>query len=340
MRPPDLCVPESIRRLAGSASTAAAPAVKSFAGLGDRREADASGRVTSDQPGLIAAVRDRIRALATPQALVGTIVETLWATTHVALYPFGAQGTRHGSPGHGYRVEHLPPIQRGLVIARLAEAGTPILLLHGMADNHSIFALLRRGLQRRGFTQVFSMNYSVRTSDVRTAAAQLAEEVEAIVAETHYERIHIVAHSLGGLVARYYTTRLGGDERVHTVVTLGSPHHGTLMAHLLPTRIARQLRPGSPLLKELEQPAPHCRTRFIAMWSDTDEAVLPSEGAQLRHPDLDVVDVPLQAVGHLSLPILPSVVHQISTSLAQLDSDGQVTASVTDITAARRGASR
>ena len=335
-------MPDALRRLAGPPlAAAAATARASLAPLDHLPEPVAGGDVNPSQPGLVEAVRDRLRALTTPQAVVGTIVEALWATTHVALYPLGAHGTRHGSPGHGYRVEHLPPIQRGLVISRLAEAGTPILLLHGMADNHSIFALLRRGLQRRGFTQVFSMNYSVRTTDVRTAAAQLAEEVEAIVEETHYERIHIVAHSLGGLVARYYATRLGGDERVHTVVTLGSPHHGTLMAHLLPTKIARQLRPGSPLLKELEQPAPDCRTRFIVMWSNTDEAILPSEGTQLRHRDLDVIDVPLEGVGHLSLPILPSVVHQISTSLAQLDSDGQITASVTDITALTgRGASR
>jgi hypothetical protein len=33
---------------------------------------------------------------------------------------------------------------------------------------------------------------------------------------------------MGGLVARYYVQRLGGDERVHTLVTLGTPHAGTM----------------------------------------------------------------------------------------------------------------
>ena len=51
-------------------------------------------------------------------------------------------------------------------------------------------------------------------------------EVERIVAETGFERIHIIGHSLGGLIARYYVTRLGGDARVHTLVTLGTPHDG------------------------------------------------------------------------------------------------------------------
>lgn len=286
----------------------------------------------SAETSLVAMVRARLGALATPQAIVGSIVEAVWSTTHLALYPIGARAPRRGSEGHGYRIEHLSPTQRGRLVAGLVESGTPILLLHGMADNHSIFALLRRGLMRRGFSRVFAMNYSVRTTDVRTAAAQLAAEIDEIVEETGYERIHIVAHSLGGIIARYYVTRLDGDERVHTLVTLGSPHHGTVLARLLPTSIARQLRPGSALLTELNQPAVGCRTRVIAMWSDTDEAILPAENAALRQEGVAVTNVALTGVGHLTLPILPSVVHEIATSLTQLDMEGEPTASVTDIT--------
>ena len=65
------------------------------------------------------------------------------------------------------------------------------------------------------------MNYSILTGDVRVAAARLARRSRRSCAETGYERIHVVGHSMGGLVARYYVTRLGGDERVHTLVTLG-----------------------------------------------------------------------------------------------------------------------
>lgn len=278
-------------------------------------------------------VCQQLRQMATVQAAVFAAVEVVWATTHVSLYPFGARAPRRGGPRHGYRIEHLSPVQRGRLVTDVTEAGTPILLLHGMADNHSIFTLLRRGLLRRGFSRVFSMNYSVRTKDVRTAAAQLAEEIEAIAAETGFERIHVVAHSLGGVVARYYVTRLGGDERIHTLVTLGSPHGGTLLAHLVPASLLRQLRPGSPFMRELNQPAPGCRTRIIAFWSDTDEAVVPAVNASLHQEGVDSTNIRLRGIGHLSLPILPSVVHQIATRLTQLDSEGTPTASVTDISA-------
>jgi pimeloyl-ACP methyl ester carboxylesterase len=223
-------------------------------------------------------------------------------------------------------------MQRGLVTGDIEAAGTPILLVHGMIDNRSIFTLLRRGLRRRGFGRVVSINYSPLTTDVRVAAAWLAEEVESLVAETGYERVHVIGHSLGGLIARYYVTRLGGHERVHTLVTLGTPHGGTFNAYALPSNLCRQLRPGSALMRELGAPVPSCRTRFVAYWSDLDQMVFPQRNAKLRHPDLTVRNVEIHATGHMSLPINGDVVHGISTTLAQLGADGSLlTAGVTEI---------
>ncbi|MBW3630804.1 MAG: exodeoxyribonuclease VII large subunit, partial [Gemmatimonadetes bacterium] len=101
-----------------------------------------------------------------------------------------------------------------------------------------------------------------------TVLERLARLVEQTCEETGYERVHVVGHSLGGAVARYYVQRMGGDARVHTLCTLGSPHAGTLAAHLLPSRLVRQLRPDSALMQELAAPSPGCRTRFVAFWSD------------------------------------------------------------------------
>lgn len=272
------------------------------------------------------------KALATPTGLVGAAVEAAWLTTHLALYPWGLVG-RHGRSSQlEYRVEHLPPTQRGLVISDVEAAGTPILLVHGMADNRSIFTLLRRGLRRRGFGRVVSMNYSPFTADLRVAAAQLAQEVEALVAETGYERLHVVGHSMGGLIARYYVTRLGGDARVHTLVTLGTPHQGTYTAYGWHNQLTRQLRPSSALMRELDEPVPQCRTRFVVYWSDLDQMVFPQRNAALQHPDLSVRNIDLHGVGHMSLPIIGSVVHGISSTLAHLDAEGHtVTPGVTEL---------
>ena len=275
---------------------------------------------------------DATKALLTPAGVAGAAVELVWASTHVALYPLGLFGGADDIGGQGYSVEGLPPMQRGLVTGDVEAAGTPILLVHGMIDNRSIFTLLRRGLRRRGFGRVVSINYSPMTADVRLAAAWLAEEVECLVAETGYERIHVIGHSLGGLIARYYVTRLGGDERVHTLVTLGTPHGGTFNAYALPSNLCRQLRPGSPLMRELGAEIPSCRTRFVAYWSNLDQMVFPQRNARLIHADLNVRNIEIHSTGHMSLPINGDVVRGISTTLAQLEADGSLlTAGVTEL---------
>ena len=51
--------------------------------------------------------------------------------------------------------------------------------------------------------------------------------------------------------------RLGGDLRVRTLVTLGTPHSGTRVAPLANAHpIVRQMRPGSKLIEELTCPPP------------------------------------------------------------------------------------
>ncbi len=281
--------------------------------------------------------RRGVRTLCTPAGLRGAGTEIAWVAAHGVLYPLGVLSDK-GRPVHRESAERftladLPPVQRGLLLGDVVAAGTPILLVHGLVDNRSVFTLLRRTLLRRGFGRVISVNYSPFTQDVRTAAARLARLVEKTCEETGYEKVHVVGHSLGGVVARYYVQRMGGDARVHTLVTLGSPHAGTVAAHLLPSRLVRQLRPGSELMQELAAPAPGCRTRFVAFWSDLDQLIVPKRSARIDHPDLAVRNILLRGVGHMSLPIDGRVVHEIARTMAHLGEDGStVTAGVTNIT--------
>jgi pimeloyl-ACP methyl ester carboxylesterase len=287
------------------------------------------------QASLLQRARDVATAalhLLDPAVIAGNAVESVWLAAHVTTWPVGLVTGRGERAGPAYRLEHLPPVQRGLLVSNVEAAGTPILLVHGIVSNRSIFTLLRRGLTRRGFSNVFAMNYLTVANDVRAAAAGLSVEVEQIVEETGFERIHIIGHSLGGLIARYYVTRLGGDARVHTLITLGTPHSGSYAAYAVPTTLMQQMRPGSGLMRELDRPVRGCRTRFISYWSDNDWAIHPHRNAALSHGDLGARNIRLHGAGHLTLPMMGEVVHGISTALAHLDADGStVTSGVTPL---------
>jgi pimeloyl-ACP methyl ester carboxylesterase len=264
------------------------------------------------------------RTFLSPAGLRGLAVEAAWCTAHLASYPWGLV-RESVTPDVGYahyRTDSLSPGQRSLVVSDMGAAGTPILLVHGFMDNRSVFAVFRRALRRRGFGVVHAVNYSVLTAltgDVRIAAHELRRHVDRLRERTGSDRVHVVGHSLGGLIARYYVQRLGGDEAVHTLVTLGSPHGGSATAYLMPTPLTRQLMPGSDLLTELAEPAPHCRTRFLVVWSRMDQLIVPQRNARLVHPDLAVDTLELRDVGHMSLSIHPRAVHWVASSLARLD---------------------
>jgi pimeloyl-ACP methyl ester carboxylesterase len=247
--------------------------------------------------------------------LTGGLTELAWVGAHALLYPLGTR-TEALRPDPPVRRGVQPPAARALFAADPLAAHIPVLLVHGLVDNRSVFTVMRRSLRRRGFAQVCSWNYSPLLGDAAAGAAELGAHIERICEQTGHDRVHVVGHSLGGLIARYHVQRQGGDRRVASLVTLGTPHQGSLWAHVLPTPLVRQLRPGSPLLRELAEPAPGCRTPITAIYSTLDEIVVPTSAGRCDHPDLDTRNVLVRGVGHMSLPMNRGVADEVAATLA------------------------
>ncbi|MFF9895678.1 MULTISPECIES: triacylglycerol lipase [Streptomyces] len=268
-----------------------------------------------------------------PARLAGISVALLKATAlelailagHLLLYPSGIAQERRPAP-------RLAPPDAPRLPAR---DKPPVLLLHGFIDNRSVFVLLRRSLVQHGRQHVESLNYSPLTCDIRMAAELLGRHVEEICERTGQERVDIVGHSLGGLIARYYAQRLGGDARVRTLVTLGTPHGGTRVVPLADAHpIVRQMRPGSDVVAELREPAPGCRTQFVSFWSELDQIMDPVETACVDHPDLSAQNVRVAGVGHLALPVHPAVASAIRQALDLAEPAADTPASADGLTVA------
>lgn len=69
----------------------------------------------------------------------------------------------------------------------------------------------------------FARSLPERASDLKT-------QIENILASTGAEKVHIIAHSMGGLDSRYMIARLGMHARVASLTTVGTPHLGTSLA--------------------------------------------------------------------------------------------------------------
>ena len=192
---------------------------------------------------------------------------------------------------------------------------TPVLLVHGYAHNESGWWVLDRRLRQAGFTSIHRLNYLPLGSGIPQLAERLAARVDEIRDLTGAERVHVIGHSMGGLLTRWYVQELGGDRRVDTVITLGSPHEGTLAAWLWPERTARDMRPGSSVISRLAAGARPSPVRWVSIYSDADLLIRPTSAGRLRSSALNATNIRVHGLGHLSLLVAPRVVKTVTDQL-------------------------
>ncbi|MCA1726182.1 MAG: alpha/beta fold hydrolase [Actinobacteria bacterium] len=247
-------------------------------------------------------------------SLVGAVRELMWFGVDVALYPVGfLAGSASDRMTERWLHHHRPlPVDIDCELR-----GTPIVMVHGWFHNRSGFFVMRRALRRVGFAHLFDMNLNPIRQNVQSLAARLSERVDQVMAQTGADHVHLIGHSLGGIVARYYVQNLGGAERVDTVITLGTPHGGTVAAFGAAGRLARQLRPGSTFLRALDGSARPSGVRWIAFSTNLDVLVVPSRNARLEVEALDAENVLIRDLGHMSLLVSPDLIHEVVVRLAQ-----------------------
>lgn len=105
----------------------------------------------------------------------------------------------------------------------------PILLVHGTGFRDwkrlGYWGRIPELLRQRGAVVYFGQQDGWAT--VEDNARYLAQRVDNILAETGSEKLNLIAHSKGGLDARYLISSLGYGDRVASLTTISTPHHGS-----------------------------------------------------------------------------------------------------------------
>jgi triacylglycerol esterase/lipase EstA (alpha/beta hydrolase family) len=117
---------------------------------------------------------------------------------------------------------------------------------------------------------------------------------------------------MGGLVARAYL-RQRGPVRIERIITIGTPHHGSLFARGLTGRCLAQMRPGNAWLAELNrEEANPPSVPITSIWSRHDSLVAPQASAELACAE----NVALVGVGHNALLNDPRVMGLVMRATA------------------------
>jgi hypothetical protein len=193
------------------------------------------------------------------------------------------------------------------------EPEAPVLLVHGLGASPRCWSAVQRALRADGRT-VEAFRYSPWGVSLGELAEQLTEAAENLLAATGASRLHLVGHSLGGvLIAQALIgPRLAG--RVDMVVTLGSPFGGSPWAALWPGRsVVRALRPGSPVLRDLAAATASVGIRWLA-FTATFDLIVPGHRALPAASQLNAITV--DGVGHSGMLVDPSVISQIVAAVA------------------------
>jgi len=124
----------------------------------------------------------------------------------------------------------------------------PIVLVHGLLGFDRVkvgpFTLLRYFPGIEGALIAAGHRVGVPNLAKTRSVAHRAEQLRRYLSENFpNQRVHLIAHSMGGLDARYMISRLGMDNRVLSLTTIGTPHRGTAFADWGIRRLSRTVKP-------------------------------------------------------------------------------------------------
>jgi triacylglycerol lipase len=177
----------------------------------------------------------------------------------------------------GYQPKAKPSSER-------IENSRLVVLVHGILGNGQKLSPLTKSLEENGYT-CFAPD--LKPNNAYHGIEDLALKLEAEV-NAHWGQnaeFAIVGFSMGGLVSRYYLQELSGAQRCWALVTISSPHNGTVLAHASPSRGIEEMRPKSELLEKLNSESSLMALQEIPIhsyYTPLDEVIVPARSSELE----------------------------------------------------------
>jgi triacylglycerol esterase/lipase EstA (alpha/beta hydrolase family) len=194
----------------------------------------------------------------------------------------------------------------------------PVLLLHGYGCNSGYWSHLTPRLDAARISHA-AIDLEPLMGDIDGYAPRVQAAVQQLCAASGAARVVIVAHSMGGLVARAWM-RAHGTAQVARVITLGTPHHGTCMAAFGIGVNAAQMRrafrdepPECAWLRDLAQGEDAAaRALVTSLYTHHDNIIAPQTSSELP----GARNLAFGGVGHVALGRNPRVLDVVMAEIA------------------------
>ncbi len=210
---------------------------------------------------------------------------------------------------------------------RIAEnsQALPVLLIHGYGCNSGYWHPMSNALLQANITH-HAVNLEPVIGGIDEYVPLIHRAVEKLCKETGRDRIVIVAHSMGGLATRAYL-RDHGSRRVAKIITLGTPHHGTALAHFGVGLNTHQMRwtaseqeglSSNWLRKLAASEDPSVYRLFVSIYSHQDNIISPQNSSHLA----GAKNTEFHGVGHVALAFDPLIQAQVIREIQDASNPG------------------
>lgn len=159
-----------------------------------------------------------------------------------------------------------------------------VVMVHGLFHNPGAWTLFRPRLHAKGYaTACFS--YSSWNTELEEILQTLEEYLRDLAAQNPDRDIHLVGHSLGGLLLRASLGRMPAvPENIRSLVTLGAPFGGSKLSPFAFHSLGRYLEYDGETVRNLAALPYPAHVRSLALRSAVDGMVLPQSALHCAVP--------------------------------------------------------
>jgi len=188
----------------------------------------------------------------------------------------------------------------------------PILLLHGLFQSRACWLWIRVLMWLRGFRNVYALSLPP-TRNLETLTEILDRKIIELRHKPGIDKVHLVGHSMGAMIARNYVQLRGGADKVASLVLVSAPNNGSRLAPFAMTDLGLNVLPGSEFLKRLGSAEPPEGIPVTNIYCRHDNIIVPAELGRLEWAN----NLELQGIGHTSALFLPRSIKAIFTALRE-----------------------
>jgi len=183
-----------------------------------------------------------------------------------------------------------------------------VVMVHGLFHNRSAWFRYRRWLHARGYATA-CYSYPSWGTDWDDTVTGLRAFLTPLIQAHPGRDVHLIGHSMGGLLLRSALAQIDEPRPVRSLVTMGTPFAGSKLSPFALSSLGRYLKhDGETVCKLAQLPIPP-QVRCLALRSPADNMVLPNTALRCGLPGWTELET--QPVSHVAMLHHKGIFHEV-----------------------------